>query len=181
MTRVAVHSSLSQRLWQWLLRAAIVGAMLMGSALVLRAQASVASASPSSSALPRDQRRVTFAVATRALARGETLTAADMITMDTVITWRWATPPDSTRPAAGWVTRRAIAAGEVLREPAVTPPPVITAGSTVTAIWQDGSLRLVLAGTATNTAALGAPVGIRIDRSRRLDGVAAGPNLIRLR
>lgn len=155
------------------LRAVVVAAMLAGSAVVLLAQAA-----PS---LARDQRRVTYLVAARAITRGDTLMASDLATLDTVITWRWNGAPDTTRAAAGWVARRNIAAGEVLRAPAVTPPPVITSGSTVTAVWQDGALRVVVAGVATNTAALGAPVGVRIDRTRRLDGVAAGPNLIRLR
>jgi flagella basal body P-ring formation protein FlgA len=51
----------------------------------------------------------------------------------------------------------------------------------VTAIWQDGPLRVVVTGIATNTAAIGAPVGVRIDPTRRLDGIAAGPNTVRLR
>jgi flagella basal body P-ring formation protein FlgA len=38
-----------------------------------------------------------------------------------------------------------------------------------------------MSGVATNTAALGAPVGIRIDRTRRLDGIAVAPNTVRLR
>lgn len=145
--------------------------------MALRAQ----EASPTS-ALRADQRRVSVTVATRAMARGETLQSADIAVKDTVIVWRWnGVVPDTTRAQAGWVTHRPIAAGEVLRAPAVTPPPVITTGSTVKAIWQDGPLTLVMSGVATNTAALGAPVGIRIDRTRRLDGIAVAPNTVRLR
>lgn len=150
------------------LRAVVVLAMVAGSACVLRAQS-------------RDQRPMRVAIATRDLATGSVLTDADMALKDTVIVWRWHTAPDTTRPAAGWVTRRAIAAGEVLRTPAVMAPPVVTTGAAVTAIWQDGPVRLVLTGTATNTAAIGAPVGVRIDRTRRLDGIAVGPNTVRLR
>ncbi len=130
----------------------------------------------------RDQRRVTLAIATRDLARGDTLSATDFVLMDTVITWRWGSVgPDTSLPAAGWVTRRAITAGEVLRMPAVTAPPVVTSGAKVVAVWQDGLVRLTLSGVATNTAALGAPVSVRVDRNRRLDGIAVGPNTIRLR
>jgi flagella basal body P-ring formation protein FlgA len=153
------------------LRAAVVLAMVAGSACVLRAQ----------TALPRDQRVIRVAVATRAIASGESLADSDIALRDTTIVWRWNTAPDTTRPAAGWVARRAIAAGEVLRAPAVMPQPVVTSGAAVTAIWQDGPVRLVLTGTATNTAAIGAPVGVRIDRTRRLDGIAIGPNTVRLR
>jgi flagellar basal body P-ring formation protein FlgA len=133
-------------------------------------------------ALRNDQRRVSFTVAARALARGDTLRSEDVAVLDTVITWRWnGSAPDTTRAQAGWITRRPIAVGEVLRAPAVMPPPVITSGATVTAIWQDGPLKLVLSGVATNTATVGAPVGVRIDRSRRLDGIAIAPNTVRLR
>ncbi|MBY0489636.1 MAG: flagellar basal body P-ring formation chaperone FlgA [Gemmatimonadaceae bacterium] len=159
-----------------LLRAATVLAMLVASAEMLRAQNA-----PRAVASTRDLRQVSVAVATRALAAGEALAEGDWTLRDTTIVWRWTTAPDTTRPAAGWVTRRAIAAGEVLKSPAVVPPPVVTSGATVTAIWQDGPVRLVLSGTATNTAAIGAPVGVRLDRTRRLDGIAIAPNTVRLR
>ena len=172
-------------------RSFIVLALLLGSAAVLRAQNPVQAddnardttrgTGPDSVPLARDQRRVTYTVATRAIARGEMLRAEDIARLDTVITWRWNAAPDTTPAQPGWVTRRPIAMGEVLRAPAVSPPAAITGGQPVTAIWQDGALRLVLTGVATNTAALGGAVGVRIDRSRRLDGVAVGPNLVRLR
>ena len=134
------------------------------------------------SVLGAQGRTITVSVAARALARGDTLQAADIATKDTTIVWRWSSiTPDTTRALPGWVTRRNIALGEVLRAPAVMPPPVITSGARVTATWQDGSLRVVVTGTATNTAAIGAPVGVRIDPTRRLDGIAAGPNTVRLR
>lgn len=149
--------------------------------MALRAQ-NTANATNINASLRADQRRVSVAVATRNITRGETLQATDIAVADTIITWRWnGLTPDTTRAQAGWVSHRAIAAGEVLRAPAVTPPPVITSGSSVKAIWQDGPLTLVMSGVATNTAALGAPVGIRIDRTRRLDGIAVAPNTVRLR
>lgn len=129
-----------------------------------------------------DQRRVSLTVATRALARGDVLQAGDIAQVDTVIIWRWnGFAPDTVPALPGWVARRPIAAGEVLRAPAVSPPPLIKSGTSVTAIWQDGPLRLVLSGVATNTAIAGAPVGVRINRSRRLDGVAVAPHTVRLR
>jgi flagella basal body P-ring formation protein FlgA len=154
--------------------------LLSGAATMLRAQSVVpttASGTP-----PRGVARVTVGVATRALARGETLTAADIAVVDTTMVWRWNTvAPDTVRAVPGWVTHRAIAQGEVLRAPAVQPPAAIATGAAITAIYRDGPLQLVLTGIATNSAAIGAPVGIRIDRSRRLDGIAVGPNLVRLR
>ncbi len=134
------------------------------------------------SLLGAQERTISVSVAARALARGDTLQAGDIATMDTTIVWRWnSIAPDTTRALPGWVTRRYVARGEVLRAPAVMPPPAITSGTRVTAIWQDGPLRVVVTGIATNTAAIGAPVGVRINPTRRLDGIAAGPNTVRLR
>ncbi len=134
------------------------------------------------SVLGAQERTITVSVAARALARGDTLLASDIATMDTTIVWRWnSIAPDTTRALPGWVTRRNVVLGEVLRAPAVMPPPVITSGTRVMAIWQDGLLRVVVTGIATNTAAIGAPVGVRLDPTRRLDGIAAGPNTVRLR
>ena len=135
-----------------------------------------------SDALARGLRRVTLPVATRTLQRGDTLRADDIALRDTTIVWHWnSIAPDTTRPLPGWTTRRAIAAGEVLRAPAVGAPIIIAGGATVSAIWQDGPVRVVLTGIATNSASLGAPISVRIDRTRRLDGVAVAPNTVRLR
>jgi flagella basal body P-ring formation protein FlgA len=125
--------------------------------------------------------RVTLPVARHAMSSGDTVRAGDIALLDTTLVWHWNTAPDTTRAITGWVARRPIRAGELLRAPAIMAPPVISAGATVSAIWQEGSLRLVLTGVATNSAAVGAPVGVRIDRVRRLDGVAIAPNTVRLR
>lgn len=129
----------------------------------------------------RGTARVTWPRAVRAMQRGQTIAASDFVLVDTVIAWHWNTQPDTTRDIAGWVTRRPIAAGEFLRSPGVAPATLIAMGSEVKVLWQDGSLRLTLKGTATNNAAMGAPVGVRIDKNRRLDGIAVGPNTVRLR
>ncbi len=125
--------------------------------------------------------RRSLPVATRDLARGDTLRDTDITMHDTTILWRWNNAPDSLRVTAGWVTRRSVMKGELLREPAVMAPPVVTSGQSVSVIYQDGPVRLLLAGVATNTAPLGAPVGVRIGRTRRLDGIAVAPNTVRLR
>ena len=125
---------------------------------------------------------MTWPRATRALLRGEVVNASDFVLADTVITWTWKVASADTMTAvAGWVTRRPIAQGEFMHGPSIAPASVITLGSSVKALWQDGNVRLTLTGTATNNAALGAPVGVRIDKDRRLDGIAVGPNIVRLR
>lgn len=131
--------------------------------------------------LARNEHRVTVAIATRNIPRGVTLQAGDFAMVDTVIVWRWSGKPELTLPRVGWITQRAIATGEILQSPGVTPAPVVTSGSNVTAIWQDRDIRLVLTGIATNSAARGEAVGVRIDRLRRLDGIAVAPDTIRLR
>jgi flagella basal body P-ring formation protein FlgA len=58
------------------------------------------------SVLGAQERTITVSVAARALARGDTLQASDIATMDTTVVWRWTTiAPDTTRALPGWVTR----------------------------------------------------------------------------
>ncbi|MEQ1691849.1 MAG: flagellar basal body P-ring formation chaperone FlgA [Gemmatimonas sp.] len=151
----------------------------------------VSAQNPSSNAAPhvvasdstaRGATRVRLSIATRALLRGDTLRADDIAVIDTAIVWRWSTSaPDTTRALPGWIARRPIAVGEVLRYPAIGAPPVVRVGTHVSVIYQDGPVRILLTGVATNTAPLGAPVGVRIDPTRRLDGIAVAPNTVRLR
>ena len=123
-----------------------------------------------------------LAVATRALSRGDTLRAGDYTMVDTTITWRWSMPSsDTVRVQAGWVAHRAIAAGEVLRTPSVQPPMLITGGASVKVLFHDGPVQIVVTGTAISSATLGAPVSVRIDRTRRLEGIAVASNTVRLR
>jgi flagella basal body P-ring formation protein FlgA len=151
-------------------------------ALLLAPAGATAQGTTAAAPLPHGTHRVTLAVAARALARGDTLAAADVALRDTVIRWQWnGVPPDTVRPAPGWVVQRPIAAGERLRPPGVIPPPVVRAGTAVTVEYRDGPVRLRLAGIATNSAPLGAPVGVRLDPTRRLDGIAVAPNLVRLK
>lgn len=127
--------------------------------------------------------RTRAAVAGRPLARGDTLTAADVVLRDTTL---WGRPmarvaSESRLPAAGWIVRRAIAPGERLAEPAVTPAPAVSTGDPVRAIYRDGSLAIALRGIAANTADVGQRVTVRIDARRRLDGIAVAPGVVALR
>ena len=157
-------------------------ALWAGAASAQAAPAGNGAAATGTTAVRRGYVRLSLPVATRDMARGETVRAGDFKLVDTTMVWRWnGVAPDTTRAITGWVTRRPVAAGELLREPAVAPASVVTSGAAVTVIYQDGPVRLVLAGVATNSAPLGAAVGVRIDRARRLDGIAVGPNTVRLR
>ncbi len=123
----------------------------------------------------------TRAVATRALMRGDTLRADDFTLADTAVRGRLPYGIDTTTPEAGWLVHRAVAAGEWLRAPAVTPRPAITAGRPVHAVWFDGAVRVSVAAVALNSAAVGGPVSVRVGRTRRLDGIAIAPDSVRLR
>jgi len=107
--------------------------------------------------------------AARPLARGQTLAAADID----------AAAGDATR-LVGWTTRRMIAAGEVLRAPAVAPPAAVRAGDAVALVYAADGLTLRLNGTAAADAPLGGRVAVRVDGRRRFEGVVAGPGLVRL-
>lgn len=162
--------------------AALPVALVLLSGIAQAQTPHVQSAAPIDGAVPRGYRRLSLPVATRDMARGDTVRASDFVMLDTTMVWRWnGVAPDTTRAIAGWVTRRPITTGELLRAPAVMAPPVVASGATVSVIYQDGPVRLVLTGVALNSAPAGAAVGVRIDRARRLDGIAVGPNTVRLR
>lgn len=110
------------------------------------------------------------AVAARRLARGTVLKASDfVVTISRAVA-------DSTRVAAGWITRRVIHQGEVLRPPAVAPAPLVRAGDNVRFVVQQPGLQMAWLGTATTSGELGAPVRVRLGPKRLLLGIvtAAG-------
>jgi flagella basal body P-ring formation protein FlgA len=118
-------------------------------------------------------------LAARALVRGETLTADDI-----------AVPGSCTQGLAlvGAVTRRMIAAGEPLREPAVAPANAIAANQQVSVIYRDAGIEVRLSGVAANAAPVGGRVTVRVAgaprsgvASRSLDGVAIGAGLVQVK
>ena len=118
-------------------------------------------------------------VAARALPRGAVLEQKD-------IAYRPAASLPGTAAgtraaaAAGWVTKRVIAEGEPLREPAVAPPALIRSGDVVQVVWTDGALELRLTGRAMNAATAGGRVTVRVDTERRFEGVATAPGQVRM-
>ena len=161
---------------------AIVGAAALLAAALPAQESNGGVAARTPRAMPSGSMRMHLAIATRAFQRGDTVRVGDYALVDTTITWRWSMPAsDTVRVQPGWVAQRAIAEGEVLRTPSVQAPALITSGSTVKVIFRDGPVQVVVNGTAITSATLGAPVSVRIDRSRRLEGVAVAPNTVRLR
>jgi flagellar basal body P-ring formation protein FlgA len=141
--------------------------LLMALAVLLALSATLAHAQQPSRRAP---------VATRALARGTVLSVDDFAFRDTTMRG----PADTSRVDAGWVTRRAIAPGEVLRSPAVEPPTIVSANQQVEIEWKDQNVRLTMRGTAARDAALGQRVPVRTELGRRVDATVVAPGRVRL-
>ena len=116
------------------------------------------------------------AIATRTLPRGTGLTSADFVVRDTTLRGL----PDTSEVSPGWVTRRLIGAGEVLRMPAVERPNAVSANQAVQVEWQDKDIRLTIHGIATRHASLGERVSVRIDNGRRMEATVVAPGRVRL-
>jgi flagella basal body P-ring formation protein FlgA len=118
----------------------------------------------------------TVPVAARALPRGTTISPADYQIIPTVVrpALKSALAADS-----GWITRRPIAAGEALVEPAVGPPALVTSGQAVTFVAEQAGIRLAIHGTAATGGALGDQVWVRMESGRRLRGVITAPATVR--
>lgn len=116
------------------------------------------------------------ATAAHDLPRGVVLEASDIVLEPVGDMARGAT----TAVTAGWITRRVIREGEALRPPAVSPPAAVKAGQPVRVVWSRGDLEVSVRGTALRDAALGETVSVRVDTRRHLEGVAAGPGLVRI-
>ncbi|MGQ0646124.1 MAG: flagellar basal body P-ring formation chaperone FlgA [Gemmatimonadaceae bacterium] len=112
------------------------------------------------------------AVATRRIARGTVLTASD-ISVARVVTWG---PPssDRTRVGPGWITRRVILENELLREPAVSPAPLVAPGQPVLFVFEQQGIRLTIDGRATGAGSLGDRVAVRLGARRRVEGIVTG-------
>jgi flagella basal body P-ring formation protein FlgA len=147
-------------------------------AATLGAQAPNASASsasaPTSVAAYGVERTVPVAV--RALPRGASLSSSDYQVAAVVVRSVLATAAPA---ESGWVTRRLVAAGEPLVEPAVGPPALVSSGQPVTFVAEAGSVHLAVRGTAATSGALGDRVWVRMDSGRRLRGTVTAPGTVR--
>lgn len=117
-----------------------------------------------------------IAFAAHAIPRG-TVLAADDIEFRSATT---AAATGRTEVSPGWVTRRMIAAGEVLRSPAVIAPQVVTANESVQVEWIDGNVRLTMRSVATRNAGVGDRVTVRTDSGKRMDALVIGPGRVRI-
>lgn len=128
------------------------------------------------------------AVASRALARDVTLTPADFGYALATDTPTRTTPPTvpALEPAAasdtlvGWMTRRVIAAGEVLRTPGVTPPQLVRSGDIVAVTYSADGVTITMRGRATRSAALGERITVRMDNQRKLEATVVAVGRVRV-
>jgi flagella basal body P-ring formation protein FlgA len=119
-------------------------------------------------------RRMAFA--THSISRGAVLTADDFEYRDTTSR----APLDTSIVSAGWVTRRTIVAGEVLREPAVQPPLLVTANQSVEIEWKDDNISLTMRGTSTRSGALGERVTVRTEAGKRIEATVVAAGRVRI-
>ena len=155
------------------LLAALVGAASLGAQSPTEAPPSGTAASLSAAALGAER---SVPVARRALARGESLKPSDYDIVS--VTVRQALR-SAAAAESGWVTRRTIAAGEPLVEPAVGPPALVTAGQPVTFVADADGIHLSIRGTAATAGSLGQSVWVHMDSGRRLRGVVTAPGTVR--
>jgi flagella basal body P-ring formation protein FlgA len=116
--------------------------------------------------------------ATNTLERGVGLTEKDFV-FDNDLQWG---PPrrEEVTPGAGWITKRRINAGEILRAPLVEAPRAVRSGETVRLVLQRANVTLVLTGKAIGSAALGERIMVRADTGKRVEGVVIEPGIVRL-
>ena len=149
---------------------AFVRSILLTGIAVVVAVAAVASCAGAQASVTR------VPVAARSLARGTVIATTDIIYKDSAVR----AAGDSSRVAPGWVTRRMIAAGEVLRAPAVEPPNVVLANQSVDVEWKEENIALTLRGIVTRNAGVGDRVTVRTESGRRFEGIVVAPGRVRI-
>jgi flagella basal body P-ring formation protein FlgA len=143
---------------------AVIALLLLGAARLLGAQQ------------PRGEHARRVAVAAHAIPRGTVLDAADIEYRDTTLR----VAADTGVIAPGWVTRRMINAGEVLRSPAVEPPQVVSANEPVLVEWVDGNVCLTVRGTAARNGSIGERVPVRTELGKRIEGTVVARGRVRI-
>lgn len=117
-------------------------------------------------------------VAAHDLMRGTILSSSDIRWSDTTLAD--GSIPEAASVAPGWVARRVIRAGEILQEPGVAKPDLVNAGDAVDVIYSTPGVAIRVRGTAIGRGGKGDEVYVKLDNRRRLHGVIAGPNTVRV-
>jgi flagella basal body P-ring formation protein FlgA len=123
-------------------------------------------------AVPRFVAAQGHPLAARELARGTVIAAEDVAT-DSVAA------ADVAR-ITGFVTRRVVRKGEALREPAVSPAPLVANGSAVMVRATVEGVTVARSGTALSDASLGSTVRVRLSSQRTVNTIVTGPATVRI-
>ncbi|MBK8250668.1 MAG: flagellar basal body P-ring formation protein FlgA [Gemmatimonadetes bacterium] len=116
-------------------------------------------------------------VATRHLPRGTVLSESDLRVARVAVRGLHADLPGT---LSGWVTRRTIRAGEVLRPPAIARRPLVPRGSTVDVAIRVGEVEVMTRGVATRDAEMDDAVAVRLGPKRTVQGRVQGPGHVLL-
>ena len=118
----------------------------------------------------------------RAIARGETLTVADLVTERRPRDGQPAELIADLRGAVDKVARRALAPGLPLRAADVQREEIVARGEMVTLVYEGPGLMLTLRGKANEAGAMGDVVTVTNPQSKRvLQGTVSGPGRISIR
>jgi len=108
--------------------------------------------------------------AARDMARGTVLASTDIV----------ADSSADARRYDGWITRRIVRQGEVLKEPAIGQRLLVATGSRVRLEAVVEGVVVSRDGIATAAGSLGDKVRVRIDAQRAVTGTVTGPATVRL-
>ncbi|HLV26685.1 MAG TPA: flagellar basal body P-ring formation chaperone FlgA [Gemmatimonadales bacterium] len=117
-------------------------------------------------------------VASRELPRGHVLEASDIAYAESRSRERAAEVTAGQLPEPGWITRRVVREGEILRVPTVVPPSLVARGDTVRVHWRVSGIEISRPGIALGEAALGELVQVRLGALQRVSAVATGPSTV---
>lgn len=119
-------------------------------------------------------------VASRAVARGEEVSAGNIVMQERDVT---ALPDDTltAMPEAGWTACLPISEGSVLRGPWVSAPPAVLSGDRVLVVVCSGSVKVAEQGVAAQDGRTGDRIKVRLSGERReVRGIVSGPGLIEI-
>lgn len=118
-----------------------------------------------------------LAVAARDLPRGHMLDQEDVTWSERV---RWGSGAGPVADPVGQVTERSVRVGEPLVAPSVRPPLLVRGGEAVEALFDDGTVRMSMRGTALASARQGGRLHVRLESGRRLEAIAVDEGIVRL-
>ena len=112
--------------------------------------------------------------AARDLPRGHVLEAGDIVASSALD----GSTDGTAHVQPGWITRRVVREGELLRAPAVAPPPTVARGDAVTVRWNIEGVQITMPGVALGDAEAGDSILVRLDALRRVSAVVRGPSTV---